>query len=103
MLTFGLSELSLGLVETSALDSAEEKLLVLADNAIRIEGVSEGQGIESGLAQAIYVKTNRVAQRIAPLKDAPQKALNTLMVVDVNAPSDHIESVIKMTRRFARP
>ena len=103
MSTFGLPELSLGMVEASMLSAAEEKLLALADNAIRIEGVVEGQNVESGLAQAMYVKAHRAAQYIKELASAPGGALESLMIVDVNAPADHTEALMKMTGRFARP
>ena len=69
----------------------------------RTQDALEAIFIESGLAQAMYVKTHRVAQYIKELASPPSNTLETLMIVDIKAPADDTEALMKMTGRFARP
>ena len=101
--TFRLPELGFAFVPEGRKEVAQERLLALADVAIRFSGLSEGATAQSGSATGVYILGDRLAKKIKSLSSLQSDARQALFIVDPSAPVTDQARIGQLTRRFTLP
>ena len=97
---FGLNEISLIFLSSERLSIAKDRLLAVADFAIRVEGLQKGQVITSGVAKGIYVPMTQIQKEYPSLQQIPQALSETMTIIDPNAAVKDIKAFKKFIRKF---